>query len=522
MVNKSNSPQTTRSSAINYLLSHRKILLALIIIQAVAYMYLFTGITFTNHTFPNVLLYPYPSFKTQGEGRWMADILIQLGGGSGNQSIQMSIAVILQAVNGVLLAKWLNLKRQLHIFLIAALLCIFPAFLDYYGFAVDHISFVVGDSLCIAGAYLLRRGTLMSTFGSSILYSLSLAIYGPKIALVSFTAISSFILRATEDSPCTPPNKTREILKEILLPVLSVLSAMIMYWLSYKLFAVYTLGLRTHTNNIAEAISELSRSYLNTIQYFSGDIGGLPSKIRFLPLILVVAGASRAVAIALHTRGIIGALLVGMSVLLGPATINATWIVNREAWLTPGRLYTAYAYFFLFYLSFLLRWKSSQKITELATGLMLFLFFTLASQQVNALELKTVYETSFVNRITQRVEPFLSKTTATGERSALVVLGDIPTFDVSQYVHFPPRLGTSHALTTATFVSYRQIEILNFFLGWQGVRKPSLSEQKAVIDESRNVQPWPSQQSTFRASQAIGVVLDKYRPGSSVTWHDKQ
>jgi hypothetical protein len=295
-----------------------------------------------------------------------------------------------------------------------------------------------------------------------------------------------------------------------------------MYWISCKLFVLYTLGLRTHTNNIAEAISELSRSYLNTIQYFSGDIGGLPSKIRFLPLILVDAGASRAVAIALQTSRIIGAFLAGMSVLLGPATINATWIVNREAWLTPGRLYTAYAYFFLFYLSFLLRWKSSQKITELATGLMLFLLFILASQQVNALELKTVYETSFVNRITQRVEPFLSKTTATRERPALVALGDIPTFDVSQYVHFPPRLGTSHALTTSIFVSYRQIEILNFFLGWQGVRKPSLSEQKVVIDESRNVQPWPSQQSTFRASQAIGVVLDKYRPESSVTWHDKQ
>jgi hypothetical protein len=331
-----------------YLLSQWKILLAVIILQAAAYMYLFSGITFTNHTFPNVWLYPYPSFKTQGEGRWMADILIQLGGGSGNQSVQMSIAIILQAVNGVLLAKWLNLKHQLHIFLIAALLCIFPAFLDYYGFAVDHISFVVGDSLCIGGAYLLRLGTLMSAFGSSILYGLSLAIYGPKIALVSFTAVSSFVLRATEDSSFSPHTRAWGILKEIMLPVFSVSLAMILYWFSYRLLAVYTLGSRTHTNNLAEAISELTRSYLNTIRFFSGDIGGLPSKIRFLPLILIVAGASRAVRRALQTRGIIGGFLVGMSVLLSPITINATWIINREAWLTPGRLYTAYAYFFLF------------------------------------------------------------------------------------------------------------------------------------------------------------------------------
>jgi hypothetical protein len=34
------------------------------------YKYFFTHIGFINHTFPNVWVYRYPSFKTLYEGRW--------------------------------------------------------------------------------------------------------------------------------------------------------------------------------------------------------------------------------------------------------------------------------------------------------------------------------------------------------------------------------------------------------------------------------------------------------------------
>jgi hypothetical protein len=105
-------------------------------------------------------------------------------------------------------------------FLIAALLCLFPPFLDYYGFAIDHIEFVFGDTLLIFGAYLLKRGTLLSVFTSSLLYELSLAVYGPKISFVSFTAISSIILRATEANPSNTTTKNGSMLRELLVPAL--------------------------------------------------------------------------------------------------------------------------------------------------------------------------------------------------------------------------------------------------------------------------------------------------------------
>src|SRR5215831_10886376 len=47
-------------------------------LQLITYTYFFTSLIFTDHTFPNSGIYPYPSFKTVGEGRWLADFIIRL------------------------------------------------------------------------------------------------------------------------------------------------------------------------------------------------------------------------------------------------------------------------------------------------------------------------------------------------------------------------------------------------------------------------------------------------------------
>ena len=103
-----NPLQAARISVKRYLANNWKVLLAVIAIQAIAYSYLLTGITFTDHTMGHSIVLPYPSHITKNEGRWMQDTLINLQGGSGNQSVKMSIAVLLQAVNGTLFAHWLR------------------------------------------------------------------------------------------------------------------------------------------------------------------------------------------------------------------------------------------------------------------------------------------------------------------------------------------------------------------------------------------------------------------------------
>lgn len=129
----------------------------LMLLQVAGYSYFYTLPIFNNHIFPHSWSMPYPSFKTWGEGRWFADMIILAQGSSGVQSFQMICATTLQAMNGILLAKLVGLTSRRAILCVAGVLCMFPAFLDYYSFSIDHLSFVLGDTFALLGAWNLMR-----------------------------------------------------------------------------------------------------------------------------------------------------------------------------------------------------------------------------------------------------------------------------------------------------------------------------------------------------------------------------
>jgi hypothetical protein len=146
----------------------------------------------------------------------------------------------------------------------------------------------------------------------------------------------------------------------------------------------------------------------------------------------------------------------------------------------------------------------------------------LGSQQVNAIEIKSLYEQAFVQRITSRVEALIPPENPEKEAQALVVIGELPPFESNKYIRYPTRTATSNTLETTAFAPYRQIEILNFFLGHEAARKPTEIEQKLVINQSRNVHPWPATNSTFIIDNTIAVVLQPYKPGTPITWHQQR
>ncbi len=495
-------------------------LLVACLAQVAVYTYFYTGITFTNHTFPNVWLYAYPSFKTQAEGRWLADLLIQAGGGAGTQSFQMAVATVLQAMNGILLSRWLQLTRRSDILLITLLLCFFPTFLDYYGFAVDHISFVLGDTLCIAAVIWLRRRTPVAIVGAGICYACSLSIYGPKIALISFLAIASLVLGITDGRRPGAKGRGLVLIRELVFALLPVLIGLALFALTLQWLVVYPAGVRTDLNDIREAATAFGRSYLSTANFFSGAMGGLPPQISLLPLALIVAGGARALGLAWRAFGPPGAALAGLALLPAPPALCATWILNHQAW-QSGRLYPAHAYVLLVFLAYLLRWPHARKLAWISAALLCWLLINLGSQQVNAIEFKSLYEQAYVQRIITRVEPLLPLE-PDGRAAALVVIGEMPTFDSSTYIRFPMAEGSSHALSSSAFAPYRQIQIVNFFLGREAVRRPTQAEQNLIVNQSRSIDVWPDVESSFITDHAVGLVLQPYKPGASITWHDDQ
>ena len=512
---------TAKEQSVRFLRNHWPVLLIACLAQIAVYTYFYTTVTFTNHTFPNVWLYAYPSFKTQSEGRWLADLLIQAGGGAGTQSFQMAMATVLQAVNGILLARWLYLRRQSDILLVTLLLCFFPTFLDYYVFACDHISFVLGDTLCITAVIWLRRRTWTSILGAAACYAGALAIYATKIALISFLAFASLILGITEaHHSIAKPNRS-VLARELVFALLPLLIGLTVFGVTLKWLVVSAGGVRTSLNDISEASAAFAHSYRNTARFFSGAMGGLPSQIRFLPLLVLLAGGARGLMLAARSLALPGTVMSAFAILATPPAICATWILNQEAW-QSGRIYPAHAYFFLFFLAFLLRWPRARRLAWIGSVVLCWLLINLGSQQVNAIEFKSLYEQAFVQRIISRVEPLLPSVNPERQQTPLVVIGEIPPFASSKYIRYPMREATPHALNSSAFADYRQTEIVNFFLGNERVRRPTHLEQSAIVSQSLSRAAWPATESTFNVDHTIGVILQTYKPRASITWQQHQ
>jgi hypothetical protein len=496
---------------------YRGIFLILMLLQITAYSYFYTTITFSNHTFPNIWLYQYPSFKTRGEGRWLADLIILAQGGSGVQSFQMICATALQAFNGILLAQFLGLREKRTILCIAAVLCMYPAFLDYYSFSVDHITFVLGDSFALLGAlsFVKNRTFWGRIVGASSLFLLAIAAYQPKIALVSFLASSALLLRFTKTHETTAEiSPMREAIIDTMAMAVTFSLALGLYWLTTKIVITLDLGNRVHLNTPSEVIGEIIASYPKTLTYFTTRSAGIPHSLQFLPAIGIVLG----VTVVLREAWQKGAPIFFMALVilaLMPITLRACYVTNNLSWQDTGRIVSANGYFLVFFLGYGLRVKILRGFSAAAAVICLYFFIILATQESNAAAFKTMYDINIINRIAARAEMVLGAPTES--QWALVVAGHYPDFNRTQYVRYPNETSTAHIQSFA-FEVYRQSKILNFFIGRNVFRQPTKDELNRAIESMRNKKPWPSSESVYVLNNILIVLLEPYRPDMPVTW----
>ena len=446
---------------------YRIVLIALFLLQLVTYSYLFTEMTLTNHTFPNTLLNDYPSYRTTGEGRWLSDFIIFLQGGSGVQSLQMTAAASIQAINGVLFGRLIGLSSKLEVFLVAAILCLSPAFLDHYSFAIDHTSSVIGDSFVILGAWAWVWGRRLGprVVLASLFYFLALGIYAPKIMLISVFTLFSLILILTvhRSRHLSDPSRCgRMIIRESLLLPLPLVLSVGMFWFSTKLLILEPLFPRTHLNSPEQALQQIVASYGVFINYFGSEVGGLPSGILgLIPALLIICGVFTLITFPSGDRRLPAVLIVAM--LLLPVAAHASKIINIHTPSASGRFFIAYGYVLVFFLALAIRSVSVRILAVPLSCLLLWFFFTFGAQQANAAQLKTTYELSMINRILTRMEPFLGEPKQ--DRRPIVVIGRYPPFKVANFVRWPSWMDAPHMLTTDVFVDYRQTEMINFLLG---------------------------------------------------------
>ena len=502
-------------SGLRLLKQYGGILGVLFVLQLVTYSYFFSTIVFTNHTFPNSWVYSYPSFKTQGEGRWLADIIIYLQGGSGVQAFQMYIAIVLQSINGILFAKFLGLRRQIEILLAAAFLCLYPAFLDYYSFSVDHITFVLGDTFSLIGITFCnsKPKSVKNAFVCSLFFVLSLACYQPKIALVSLLCLLYLLLKIS-DSKDNELFSWLTISKTLLYATCIFFGACFLYFISIKLTVTTNIGSRTHINTISEMGTAVFDSYSSFLRYFTVESDYLPRRLRALPLIGVVLGTFKLIDGA-RKKSLAIVFLLCLLLTLIPIALQSSYIINNISWQNAGRLTFAHGYALLFFLTIALSLNGLSFLVRGLIAAFIYFFVIVGTQESNAAAFKTIYDLNILNRIASRIETVAEKLYQ--KQYALVVIGHYPEFDRSKYVGNPNFRNNPH-VTSPAFEIYRQPQILNFFFGQYALIEPNREQIQEALASAKNRQPWPARESVYVLNNdVIVLILERYRPGIPVT-----
>ncbi|MEJ2696157.1 MAG: hypothetical protein P8013_05875 [Candidatus Sulfobium sp.] len=125
-----------------------------------------------------------------------------------------------------------------------------------------------------------------------------MADYQPAIALAAFLVLAHcvlVVLRA-EDGRCQDTKAFP--IERIAAATGTLVLAAVVYYITLKMTTGLVLGRRTHINNPSEVIQQLQGAYPALISYFTSGSDYLPFSLRWLPLAVVMVGASSLVVAA--------------------------------------------------------------------------------------------------------------------------------------------------------------------------------------------------------------------------------
>ena len=486
-------------------------------VTLISYSYLFTSIGFTNHTFPEAWTYSLPSYRTVREGRWFSDFLRWLLGGAGVQSSQMYVSVGLFIVVAIVVAGMFGAEGGAATFLAVVFLNLYPANLDRYSFPGCEIVFVAADAFAVLGVLVLSRQKTAwkAAAGAVPLFVLSFATYQPAVALAAFLVLAHCLMlvlgRRGHGRPGTLP------WERITTAGGALVLGSGLYYATAKMTTDIGAYARTQVNGLHEILGQIGGSYPALVHYFSSGSDYLPVSLRGVPLAMVLLGAF---LLLREAWGKGAASFLASAFFLGamPVALRASYIINSRSFEHVGRIVHPYGFALLFFLLAVCTAERSGKILRIAglsaLTVLISFSFILATQETNKMYLKMIFDTNKINRIAARIEEAVPD--LYDRKAAIVVIGNLPMG--GKKFTGQPNKGNSAEADNETFATYRQPQILNFYFGREIFVRPTSRQRDRAILSSRGRRPWPSPESIYVDDDVVVVLLEKYRPGVSITW----
>jgi hypothetical protein len=499
-------------TALRNIKSQWKFLGGLLLLQAVVYSFYFFGLVYTDHTMQNAFVQAYPRYRTTSEGRWLQDLLILGLGSTGTHNFQMLLASALQALNALLLIRVAGLRDLLPMVLCGALYCLYPAFLDYFGFQIDHVGFVLGDTLVLLGAlgFIHLQGSWQRVVLPALAYTGALAIYQPKVSLVCLMAALALLAcwsgqKSGERSPL------RQSLIDILLALFSVSAALGLYRLSAALVIVQDARGFTQLNGPEQILSAIVESYPAFFQHFFGGVGGLPSWLSFLPLAAIFVG----VTCLLRNLGMRNKPLMVLSLgvlAMIPLGLAASEIVNSKTSYS-GRFVAANGICLVYFLALAFQLRVAKPIATAIAAILVYFYGILGLQRNTSAQFKAQWEWNFQNRVAARLETLAP---VQAQPKPLVVIGEFQYTHHEKMVKYPPVYAKTQTFLRS-FATYSQVPQLNFLLGRAAFRWPSAQEVAKALDSAKGRSPWPDAAGAYVVDGIVVLVLFPPYPGICTT-----
>lgn len=490
---------------------HSTTFVIVLIINFLAHGYLFVEYIFNNHTLPLILMQPWPGHRIW-EGRWIAEFIYHLQGGSGIPLLHQSLATVLQICNGIYFATLLRPTSRAQIVIGATIISIHPYILDYYSYVGDHLVFVLGDSfILLAFGLAIRNRHWFSLLAAACLVSFALATYQPKISILA-VIVAIFTL-----TWFAQPRDRQPTLRELIVPPLALaltfIAGIVLYYVQFKALFYFwpnaSTALRLYTNNFDDIIKIIPEIYRNFGQHIFLESYIFPTWVQWIQAAIIgifFCFYAWAVWKNFHDTKIklyIYLISIFMMVTV-PLYIYASFIVSKNSYWLFFRFYVAYSYLLAFLLIHLVKLAPGlllRRASCLLSALVIARFVVLDARILHYSYLDRVQELAIVTRALDRLER--DPRFASASPHALVVFGLTPR---SWPRDLSPGMPVANNQIPA-FHFFRQPELLNFYAGQQAFRYPTAAEITVARAYAETHAAWPAADSVTFLEGGIAVIV---------------
>lgn len=489
-----------------------------VLINLAAFGQLAVSNIYTNHTFPNVLLQDFPSYRVM-EGRWAQDVLYLLLGKGATHYLGMFLAIPVQVGNGLLFARLLGRPDNWSRLIAIALISTYPFVLDYFSFAGDNLTFVLPTTFAMT-ALLIGGSSVGSLVAGGVLAAISLSFYQPAISTLATVMVAAAFSRAVDSC-----GDHRAVARQALRHASVAGLGCVMYLALLRaieagsplLQAQEHFARRLYTNTLGEAIAQLPLISVDFLERIWHEPNFTFSGPRVLPACVFGGAALLALYRAtqrkvLPTQRITLVASAALWCLLAPIAVYLSFIISKNSYWHSGRFVVPVT--FAIAAAFLVFSKSRMRVRAglaVAACVLAFNYIVTDVRIAQFVIMRSQWDQGFANRIVARMEPMVHDDQCGSYR--IVMIGQ----PLMLIPSVPGPRTAFVSMEETSFAPYRQVELFNYIMGRDCFVMATADDVKAALATASLRKPWPDTDSVYVARDGlIVVIMEPYSEGRTI------